>query len=165
MITVLSHQDWLFFKALSSAASILTSGAERLRKSQEAAAKRTTPNFHYELLKLRSKWRLKKVGNTILGDLSFKSGGSKHMNQLCIYIRDIFTIADIYWRVQGSQNFSKRHPPMGKWHGHFQSPAFLHHFANLLSNILTYWQRKEKMLFPTLFCLILFSQKTRHQNY
>lgn len=47
--------------------------AERLGRSpQEGNSK---PNdFHIELLKLRQLWRLKKVGNTILGDLSYKTG-------------------------------------------------------------------------------------------
>jgi mediator of RNA polymerase II transcription subunit 17 len=73
--------------------SILTSGAERLRKSQEQAVKRTTPNFHYELLKLRNKWRLKKVGNTILGDLSFKSGKFHDDFSLCRKVISIFFLS------------------------------------------------------------------------
>jgi len=31
-----------------------------------------------ELLKLRQNWRLKKVGNTILGDLSYRTAGSQY---------------------------------------------------------------------------------------
>jgi mediator of RNA polymerase II transcription subunit 17 len=31
-------------------------------------------DFHSELMKLRQRWRLKRSGNLILGDLSYKSG-------------------------------------------------------------------------------------------
>ncbi|CAG0892759.1 unnamed protein product [Darwinula stevensoni] len=66
-------------KALSAAATILLNGAERLRVSQnEMARSRGVPNFHIELLKLRQNWRLKKVGNSILGDLSYRTAGSRY---------------------------------------------------------------------------------------
>ena len=57
-----------------SASNILTLGADRLKRSQEQLAKKNVPDFHLELCKLRQNWRLKKAGNTILGDLSYKSG-------------------------------------------------------------------------------------------
>ena len=56
------------------ASGVLLSGAERLRRSQEASSKKIVPDFHQELLRVRQAWRLKKVGDTILGDLSYKSG-------------------------------------------------------------------------------------------
>ena len=74
-------------KALdNNVAKILLNGAEHLRSLQNAY--RTGPsggaesgskanNFHFELLKLRQHWRLKKVSNTILGDLSFRTAGSQ----------------------------------------------------------------------------------------
>ncbi|KAG8180030.1 hypothetical protein JTE90_026632 [Oedothorax gibbosus] len=66
-------------KALANAASILMRGAERLRESQsEAMRSRTLTDFHIELLHMRQTWRLKKVGNTILGDLSYRSAGSRY---------------------------------------------------------------------------------------
>lgn len=62
------------------AASVLLTGAERLKTSQnEAARNRTTPDFHIELLRLRQNWRLKKVSNTIIGDLSYRTAGSKYL--------------------------------------------------------------------------------------
>jgi len=66
------------FQALATAGSILTSGYERLQKCQEAvsATRHTSADFHHELLRLRQHWRLKKVGSTIIGDLSYKSGTS-----------------------------------------------------------------------------------------
>lgn len=65
-------------KALSGAASVLMNGAERLRNSQnELIRNRTTPDFHIELLRLRQNWRLKKVSNSIIGDLSYRTAGSK----------------------------------------------------------------------------------------
>ncbi|XP_063975646.1 mediator of RNA polymerase II transcription subunit 17 [Diachasmimorpha longicaudata] len=66
-------------KALAGAASVLMMGAERLRNSQnELARNRTTPDFHIELLRLRQNWRLKKVSNSIIGDLSYRTAGSKY---------------------------------------------------------------------------------------
>ncbi|RZC35281.1 mediator of RNA polymerase II transcription subunit 17 [Asbolus verrucosus] len=66
-------------KALAGAASVLLTGAERLKTSQnEAARNRAVPDFHIELLRLRQNWRLKKVSNTIIGDLSYRTAGSKY---------------------------------------------------------------------------------------
>lgn len=66
-------------KALAGAASVLLTGAERLRTSQtELVRNRTTPDFHIELLRLRQNWRLKKVSNSIIGDLSYRTAGSKY---------------------------------------------------------------------------------------
>lgn len=62
-------------KALAGAANVLTNAAERLKNSQnELARNRTTPDFHIELLRLRQNWRLKKVSNSIIGDLSYRTG-------------------------------------------------------------------------------------------
>ncbi|XP_059158595.1 mediator of RNA polymerase II transcription subunit 17-like [Physella acuta] len=64
-------------KSLMAAAQILATGAERLKKVQLDMASNTQDNFLMELLKLRKNWRLKKVHNTILGELSYKSAGSR----------------------------------------------------------------------------------------
>ena len=62
-------------KALAGAASVLMMGTERLRNCQaELARTRSTPDFHIELLRLRQNWRLKKVSNSIIGDLSYRTG-------------------------------------------------------------------------------------------
>lgn len=66
-------------KALAGAASVLMMGAERLKNCQnELARNRSIPDFHIELLRLRQNWRLKKVSNTIIGDLSYRTAGSKY---------------------------------------------------------------------------------------
>ncbi|XP_046389107.1 mediator of RNA polymerase II transcription subunit 17 isoform X2 [Ischnura elegans] len=66
-------------KALAGAASVLLNGAERLRTCHnEMARNRNTPDFHIELLRLRQNWRLKKVSNSIIGDLSYRTAGSKY---------------------------------------------------------------------------------------
>lgn len=55
-------------------------GVEKLKASQsEVARNRTTIDFHIELLRLRQNWRLKKVGNNIIGDLSYRTAGSKYL--------------------------------------------------------------------------------------
>lgn len=65
-------------KALSNAANVLLTGAERLRNSHsEQRNNRNVSDFHIELLRLRQNWRLKKVSNTIIGDLSYRTAGSK----------------------------------------------------------------------------------------
>lgn len=59
-------------KALGNAASVLLSGAEKLKKCDSGQG-----DFQIELLRLRQNWRLKRVSDTIIGDLSFRSAGSK----------------------------------------------------------------------------------------
>lgn len=54
---------------------MLTSAAERLRTTQsETNRSRSNADFHIELLRLRQNWRLKKVSNSIIGDLSYRTG-------------------------------------------------------------------------------------------
>ena len=73
-------------RALDVPSKILLSGAEHLRELQaEGRGQVTGPQkpedstkFHIELLKLRQNWRLKKVGNSILGDLSYRTAGSQY---------------------------------------------------------------------------------------
>ncbi|XP_052272599.1 mediator of RNA polymerase II transcription subunit 17-like isoform X3 [Dreissena polymorpha] len=62
---------------LSAASAVLLSGAERLKRSHEDKTGASSDKFHMELLKLRQSWRLKKVGNAIIGDLSYRSAGSR----------------------------------------------------------------------------------------
>ncbi|CAG0884150.1 unnamed protein product [Cyprideis torosa] len=67
---------------IKSANQILVAGAERLRIAQvenSRGAMRSPPvaTFHMELLKMRQNWKLKKAGNTIIGDLSYRSTGSR----------------------------------------------------------------------------------------
>ncbi|XP_026315271.1 mediator of RNA polymerase II transcription subunit 17 [Hyposmocoma kahamanoa] len=64
-------------KALAAASAVLLAGVERLRASETMRVTRNMPDFHIDLLRLRQNWRLKKVGNTIVGDLSYRTAGSK----------------------------------------------------------------------------------------
>ncbi|XP_077197562.1 mediator of RNA polymerase II transcription subunit 17 [Paroedura picta] len=64
-------------KSLAGAAQILLKGAERLSKSvTESQENKRQRDFNSELLRLRQHWKLRKVGDKILGDLSYKSAGS-----------------------------------------------------------------------------------------
>ncbi|ESO09492.1 hypothetical protein HELRODRAFT_97598 [Helobdella robusta] len=63
-------------RAIASSAGFMNTGMERMKKNLEQIMKNKNHDFHYELLKLRKIWRLKKVGGSILGDLSYKSAGS-----------------------------------------------------------------------------------------
>ncbi|XP_063699242.1 mediator of RNA polymerase II transcription subunit 17 [Culicoides brevitarsis] len=65
-------------QALIKAGKILSDGAERLRSSQKEQSPKT--DFHIDLLRLRQNWRLKKVSNGIIGDLSYRTAGSKFMH-------------------------------------------------------------------------------------
>ena len=65
-------------KSLEVPSKILMQGAELLKSLQtENKGARTPEDFHIELLRLRQNWRLKKVGNSILGDLSYRTAGSQ----------------------------------------------------------------------------------------
>ncbi|XP_068601519.1 mediator of RNA polymerase II transcription subunit 17 isoform X2 [Brachionichthys hirsutus] len=64
-------------KSLATAAQVLLKGAEKLSKSvAENQENRRQRDFNSELLRLRSQWKLRKVGDKILGDLSYRSAGS-----------------------------------------------------------------------------------------
>ena len=65
-------------KGLSSAAKILINGASRLGKASLDASAQA--DFHSELLKLRKRWRLRRVGEKIMGDLSYRTAGSDWHN-------------------------------------------------------------------------------------
>ena len=69
-----SYQMLTKKKALSAAAKILCNGADRLEKASNDASSQA--NFHLELLNLRKRWRLRRVGEKIFGDLSYKTVGS-----------------------------------------------------------------------------------------
>jgi len=63
-------------KSLAGAAQILLKGAERLSKSvAENQENKRQRDFNSELLRLRQHWKLRKVGDKILGDLSYRSAG------------------------------------------------------------------------------------------
>lgn len=65
-------------KSLATAAQLLLKGAEKLSKSvAENQENRRQRDFNSELLRLRSQWKLRKVGDKILGDLSYRSAGEK----------------------------------------------------------------------------------------
>lgn len=63
-------------KSLATAGQLLLKGAEKLSKSvAENQENRRQRDFNSELLRLRSQWKLRKVGDKILGDLSYRSAG------------------------------------------------------------------------------------------
>ncbi|MCJ8744964.1 hypothetical protein PDJAM_G00124800 [Pangasius djambal] len=64
-------------KSLATAGQLLLRGAEKLNKSvAESQEQWRQRDFNAELLHLRSQWKLRKVGDKILGDLSYRSAGS-----------------------------------------------------------------------------------------
>uniref|UniRef100_T1KJK3 Mediator of RNA polymerase II transcription subunit 17 n=2 Tax=Tetranychus urticae TaxID=32264 RepID=T1KJK3_TETUR len=63
-------------KAFAVAASIIMSGADRIKQSKNDASRSQTSDFHSELMQMRQSWRLRRAGNSIIGDLSYRSAGS-----------------------------------------------------------------------------------------
>ena len=63
-------------QALLNAAEILSKGSERLKSIQQETVNKSqhSSEFYSELWQLRQHWRIKKVGDHILGDLSYRSG-------------------------------------------------------------------------------------------
>ncbi|CAJ0951904.1 unnamed protein product [Ranitomeya imitator] len=69
-------------KSLLGAAQILLKGGERLSKSvAENQENKRQRDFNSELLRLRQHWKLRKLGDKILGDLSYRSAGSLFPHQ------------------------------------------------------------------------------------
>lgn len=75
-------------KSLATAAQLLLKGAEKLSKSvAENLENQRQRDFNSELLRLRSQWKLRKVGDKILGDLSYRSAGPAALySSLVLYI-------------------------------------------------------------------------------
>ena len=80
-ILFFANIDFLHLKSLAKAAEIIRDGAERMkqRDSEESdgflpQAQPLRQDYYTELMRLRQKWKVKKTGNMITGDLSYKSG-------------------------------------------------------------------------------------------
>lgn len=61
-------------KALNDAGQLLIHQAHLLDISIQHAK---STNFHLELMQLRQNWKVKKLANNVIGDLSYKTAGSK----------------------------------------------------------------------------------------
>lgn len=61
-----------FFQVFQLVVSVLQLGVERLRKLYVEINNKN--DFYLELLNVRQKWRLKKIGILILGDFSYRLG-------------------------------------------------------------------------------------------
>lgn len=65
-------------QSLQNASNIILSSVNRLKLTQTDLNRSRTADFQSELKLLRQNWRLKKSGNTILGDLSYRNSGSRY---------------------------------------------------------------------------------------
>ena len=83
MISILlfANIDFLCVKSLAKAAEIIRNGAERMKQRDSEENDDVLPqvqplrqDYYTELMRLRQKWKVKKIGNMITGDLSYKSG-------------------------------------------------------------------------------------------
>lgn len=52
--------------------------AVRERADQSSSHGSNAKDFHSELMLLRKRWRLKRTGASIMGDLTYRSGKKKH---------------------------------------------------------------------------------------
>lgn len=62
-------------KAIAQAAQLISSALERLQNSANHSS-RSRIDFHTELLAMRQNWRLRKKGQSIIGDLSYRGAWS-----------------------------------------------------------------------------------------
>lgn len=62
----------------------MSSSSTAMPTTSSSSSSRNVEDFHFELLRLRQNWRLKKVSNTILGDLSYRTAGS-HFKQSGVF--------------------------------------------------------------------------------
>ena len=60
---------------MATAVNILNMGLDRMKRNSDVVTKNKSQDFHYELLRLRKNFKLKKSGTRIFGDLSYKSSG------------------------------------------------------------------------------------------
>lgn len=170
-------------KALKNAGEILIEGAARLRKSHEEmlqmSMNRTIPQFHNELIELRRTWRLKKAGNAILGDLSFRSAGSRYRQNAT------FEVLENKEDQQGDEMLSPQVHPSRRSSLEVQIPAHLQGASYIFVSVQkdrdslasasmtlsaiqgdhlspdTHWQKKLEAAQNVLFCKEIFAQLSR----
>ena len=80
-------------KSLASAAEIIVQGAKRMaeaikeRVDHLSTQRENVEDFHSELMKLRQRWRVKRAGASITGDLTYRSGEGTDRQTPC-YIHE-----------------------------------------------------------------------------
>ncbi|XP_014675300.1 PREDICTED: mediator of RNA polymerase II transcription subunit 17-like isoform X2 [Priapulus caudatus] len=171
-------------KALNNAAQILQHGSERLRKSDNLYHS-SAPAFQMELLNVRRNWRLKKVANSILGDLSYKSAGSRFRQN------GTFEVLENKEMEEGAGGHDTTPGSAGQQHAgrrsslhvaipsHLQGASYIYVSIQKDTDSLasanltipshptdplageTHWQKKLEAAQNVLFCKELFSQLAR----
>ena len=73
--------NYIVSQNLSSAADIIAQGTKRMETAvqervdqQLRQGGQKLEDFHSELIGLRQRWKLKKTGSSIMGDLTYRSG-------------------------------------------------------------------------------------------
>lgn len=162
-------------KNFADASKILLQGAQDmaggLKDQQEDLSQK---DFHSELMSLRQRWRLKRSGNLILGDLSYKTAGSKFWHTGAFEVRketsaedndsinsvdvnissDLNGISEVQVRIINDQATHK-----GSSSGivkHINPPSF--------PGAVTVWHQKLCTSQKNLFCKELFAQLA-HESY
>eukprot|EP00794_Sanderia_malayensis_P020138 gene20138-22111_t len=168
-------------KSLAKAAEVIKLGADRMSQGNESKSfnadfqpELQNTNFFTELMKLRQKWRIKKTGSTITGDLSYKSAGSMFWHPGLFEVKktqdvpeedrddsscplSVRVSSDLegYSRVKVEMVFSGKDDVQTE-----ASPKASDSSSESSSNVSP-WQRKLKQAQFNLFCKELFSQISR----
>lgn len=171
-------------RALEVPSKILLQGADHLRNLQnETKSARSPEDFHIELLRLRQNWRLKKVGNTILGDLSYRTAGSQFKQSGVFEVTKADDTADT---VRSSPAGTSNQSPQNKFQSALKVTvpselegiayiqvmiqrdneqlvsATLGQFSGVAQNSTDmHWKNKLEAAQNVLFCKELFSQLAR----
>lgn len=158
-------------KALSSAAGLILAGADRLKASCSSNPINRSADFHSELMIMRKKWRMKKVGNTILGDLSFKSVGSRfpHSGQFEVTKNEQVAFTNPTGPKSCALKVTVPSDLEGVAYIHVSiqktgETLASHEFSIPLSAVSTFetsWQKKLESAQNVLFCKELFTQLAR----
>ncbi|ESP02795.1 hypothetical protein LOTGIDRAFT_111028 [Lottia gigantea] len=154
-------------RGLVVAANVLISGAERLKRSHSEHSNRAQNDYFIELLKLRQNWRLKKVGTSILGDLTYKSAGSRFLQSGTFEVTKV-----IEEKTDGDGSHSRGSLEV-VIPSELEGVAYIQvDVKSVPGNILmpaglgvirsdAYWQQKLEVAQNVLFCKELFAQLAR----
>ncbi|KAK7506883.1 hypothetical protein BaRGS_00001734 [Batillaria attramentaria] len=162
-------------KSLSAASTVLTSGAERLKRSLADANKKNATDFHAELLRLRKQWRLKKVSTNIVGDLTYKSVGSRFWQGGSFEVRKSSEVDRVDAEGEGSKSMVEVTVP-----SELEGVAYIQVEVKTVPDMMdltsctlkmppglssvpenAYWQSKLDAAQNVLFCKELFAQLAR----
>jgi len=191
-ILLFANIDFLCVKSLAKAAEIIRNGAERMKQRDSEENDDVLPqvqplrqDYYTELMRLRQKWKVKKIGNMITGDLSYKSAGStfwhrglfevlktedlpedERSSSLCPLTVRVSSDLEGHSRIRVKISDSTEAEDMDVDDKHqgsnsVQAQNLNGHASNIDSPHPSPWQKTLKQAQYNLFCKELFSQISR----